>query len=584
MTRGTTGVWYITVYQYDGTTPQDLTGSTLTFNATVDDVNITKSSPSSGITVTNASGGLATLTIDAADTTDVDDDGTFVGPCELQLTSSGDPYELNSGTLTVYPNVVFFSNNGGGSGSTIAFSAITAGTNTSAAMVVGTGASLTTSGSGTINASSIEGITITGTPSVGYVPTATSASAATWQVPTGGSGSPSAPADSIQFNSSGSFGGSADLQWIDTALPTPDAPTVTQGGTPGSTNYAYAISWNGLVGASATGAAQATATGPAALDGTNFNIIDPGAAPAGATSYSVFRTVNDGSVPSNGLTLGLIPLLGMLGSPFHDIGYETEVDPFVTDTSRGVYTTQKLRVTGYGDAAEPFAVLGQPITDFTADIGFAFEHAGVVVSAAGSFNNLFYPLVVVAEGTTNNAVPTAAWLLSSANGSGNQIPLLVTGETHGTATVNNQTHNITSRIIALNPNSTLTLGVHFDAQSVFTVGPVTSLVGHNVEDWTTKGSTSTYGFRSLLSAGTGVWAFYGGGTAASHFGGNVDAVSLITPAVAVASLPGSPVAGQRAFVNDSNAISFAAGVGTIVANGGTTKVPVFYDGTNWLIG
>ncbi len=345
--------------------------------------------------------------------------------------------------------------------------------------------------------------------------------------PTCSAGTPGTPVNAIQFNNPlGTFAGSADYQWIDTALATPSAPTVTQAGTPGSTQYAYAISWNSLVGASITGSAQTTTTGAAALGNTDYNIINPGSCPSGAVSYSVFRTENNGSVPSNGLTIGLIPQLGTCGTPFHDTGLDSEVDPFTEDTSRGLYTTQRVRVTGYGDVAEPFAVFGQPISDFTADMAFAFEHAGAVFSASGSFNNLFYPLVAVAEGTTNNAVPTAAWILTSANGSGNQLPLLVTGETHGTATLNNQTHNVTSRIIGVNPNSTLTLGVHFDAQSVSTVGPTTSVVGFNAEDWSTKGSTSTYGFRSLLNSGTGVWAFYGAGTAASHFGGNVEVLSL----------------------------------------------------------
>jgi len=75
----------------------------------------------------------------------------------------------------------------GVSGGGASFSATTSGTNTTAAMVVGSGATLDVSGTGTINATKIGGITITGTPSTGQVPTATSSSAATWQA-AGGSG------------------------------------------------------------------------------------------------------------------------------------------------------------------------------------------------------------------------------------------------------------------------------------------------------------------------------------------------------------------------------------------------------------
>jgi hypothetical protein len=72
------------------------------------------------------------------------------------------------------------------SGGSPAFSAVTSGTNANA-LIMGTGGSLTVSGSGTINATAIGGITITGTPSSGYIPTATGSSAATWQAAPGGS-------------------------------------------------------------------------------------------------------------------------------------------------------------------------------------------------------------------------------------------------------------------------------------------------------------------------------------------------------------------------------------------------------------
>ena len=67
------------------------------------------------------------------------------------------------------------------SAGTPAFSAITSGTNTGMAGVIGTGASLTVSGSGTNNATAIDGVTVTGTPTAGQAPVATSGTAASWQ-------------------------------------------------------------------------------------------------------------------------------------------------------------------------------------------------------------------------------------------------------------------------------------------------------------------------------------------------------------------------------------------------------------------
>ena len=52
--------------------------------------------------------------------------------------------------------------------------------------------------------------------------------------------------------------------------------------------------------------------------------------------------------------------------------------------------------------------------------------------------------------------------------------------------------------------------------------------------------------------------------------------------VAVADLPSASIAGvgSRAFVTNSSVSTF----GSTVAGGGSTKVPVYSDGTNWKVG
>lgn len=61
----------------------------------------------------------------------------------------------------------------------------------------------------------------------------------------------------------------------------------------------------------------------------------------------------------------------------------------------------------------------------------------------------------------------------------------------------------------------------------------------------------------------------------------VDADDVVYQAgVAVRS---STYTGMRAFVTDSNT-ALTAGIGAIVAAGGSNVVPVFCDGTNWRIG
>lgn len=60
------------------------------------------------------------------------------------------------------------------------------------------------------------------------------------------------------------------------------------------------------------------------------------------------------------------------------------------------------------------------------------------------------------------------------------------------------------------------------------------------------------------------------------------AIQVLAGGVTVANLPAA-VQGGVAFVTDANT-TFLLGVGTTVAGGGSGKVPVYSDGTNWIIG
>lgn len=107
LTRDKTGVFLLSVFQNDGTTPQSLVGCTLYFHALVYNVAIDKSSPSSGITVSNTAGGAncATLQIEPTDTAMIPASGVFVGPYEITLQNGSEAYELTVGSLQISPNV-----------------------------------------------------------------------------------------------------------------------------------------------------------------------------------------------------------------------------------------------------------------------------------------------------------------------------------------------------------------------------------------------------------------------------------------------------------------------------------------------
>src|SRR5271157_1426204 len=85
------------------------------------------------------------------------------------------------------------------------FGDITTDTNTAATMTVGTGAALTFSGSGVVNASQVYGVTVSSTPPTpGQVLTAATPTSAAWATP---SGLPGGVAGNLQFNNAGAFAG-----------------------------------------------------------------------------------------------------------------------------------------------------------------------------------------------------------------------------------------------------------------------------------------------------------------------------------------------------------------------------------------
>lgn len=108
-----------------------------------------------------------------------------------------------------------------------------------------------------------------------------------------------------------------------------------------------------------------------------------------------------------------------------------------------------------------------------------------------------------------------------------------------------------------------------------------------------SGMTTITGFAGTqfrVTAGTGDWTirgkFIGGATAGvveyCDGSGGFTGTALRIGGGTVAQLPSASGAGAgaRAFVTDATASTFAS----TVSGGGSTKVPVYSDGTNWLIG
>jgi hypothetical protein len=110
--RDKTAIFNLVLLNADGT-PVDLTTGVLRFYASNGDFSISKMSVGGspavgvGIVVTNAVGGLATLTIDPADTMALGGQGVFGMPCEFTLVDDipAESIDLATGDFVVSPNV-----------------------------------------------------------------------------------------------------------------------------------------------------------------------------------------------------------------------------------------------------------------------------------------------------------------------------------------------------------------------------------------------------------------------------------------------------------------------------------------------
>ncbi len=172
--QGTNGILLSGVSTKNVVTSNTITGSG---SGITNGVNFGASTVSNVGTQTNAFSGTVTNTVvDTGTTNSANVPSTING-----LISASTNITITGAGTAASPYAISAS---GAAGS--AFNTITGGTNTTAAMVVGSGGSLDITGTGINNASKVNGVAITGTPSAGYVPTATSSSAATWQAVGGG--------------------------------------------------------------------------------------------------------------------------------------------------------------------------------------------------------------------------------------------------------------------------------------------------------------------------------------------------------------------------------------------------------------
>ncbi len=152
----------------------------------------------------------------------------------------------------------------------------------------------------------------------------------------------------------------------DGAVTTPSAPTLSVQGTPAGTTYTYKTVCKTSSGIeTAASAAATTATGAAALNGTDFVRVTPAAVPAGTYEVDFYRTVG-------GATQGLIGTVRVGQTPFRldDTGLVAD-----GSTAPAVNSTADLAAsdyTGSGKAMEVLAAKKQ--ADILAVVGASAAH------------------------------------------------------------------------------------------------------------------------------------------------------------------------------------------------------------------
>ncbi len=97
--------------------------------------------------------------------------------------------------------------------------------------------------------------------------------------------------------------------------------------------------------------------------------------------------------------------------------------------------------------------------------------------------------------------------------------------------------------------------------------------------WTnTGGNVNTTIATSLSWIANGTLAVGTGGI--GSFAGSLELTTLITAPLTYSTLPASPTVGQRAYITDGNSTTYYA---TVSSGGGSSKISVLYNGSNWIV-
>jgi len=221
-----------------------------------------------------------------------------------------------------------------------------------------------------------------------------------------------------------------------------------------------------------------------------------------------------------------------------------------------------------------------------------------VISGQGAFSHQWYKALTATASGVNGIISGQTIYDDTGNVNAMAIASGATSYTRGMQRYLVPQYTNTSQTVTLNDSNLGAQSVKYSDGTLPAVGQivagVTLSVIYNGTFWEVQNvSTSSQAINGNLTV-AGNFSVTGTTTVGALTAGIASASSLtststvtattyaVTGAVAVGSLPSAATAGAgaRYFVTDANATTFAS----VVAAGGSNKVPVYSDGTNWRIG
>ena len=343
------------------------------------------------------------------------------------------------------------------------------------------------------------------------------------------SGSPISGEVSI-FSGASVITGFTSFQAVGVALPTPSAPTLSILGTPGSTTVGYTIQALNSIGHTTSSIEVTIATAPATLNSTNKVHITHGAI-TGASTITVYRTTAGGT-PN---TLGLIGTIPSSGGSLDDTG-QAPTSGFGSfganlptgNSTDGTYLGAHLRQVDLGDTTDSIW-LGPGRETFPIVANNLLGFSKFVFTYSGDGNNVIDTAIVLYSGAqagngiecinlTNNVDPMGNPNQNFDGGAG----IYMIGGNIGAAFSNREfgVYGFIHSGLGSGGIGTATVYIADNGQGT---GAVDTYIAFGLRNALSAGATHNYDFYSLTDInGTKNYAFYGAGSAPSHFGGSVD--------------------------------------------------------------